>query len=456
MPERWRRKLGALGEVEPDTSKLRDRALHGPRLPDPAPSPARPVIAGIVAIALAVGSFGLLQATFGENRTGPDGGTPPTPGPVGAAPNPANVCDVPEYDPDVAILGGTYGWLLGPTSDVLLVPLAALEGPGEPGSTISGPATDELRHFLHTGEASNAPTDGWRAIVEDRHEVIFAAPHDVAVEWWIARFVTDGAGGWRFRDVGIVEQHATPAQLGRGLHLDWVGEVFVDEGRWGSTLSLTNGREAPWSIGEDGYELWGRVHVFDPETGREVGHAAQTIGSWGPAPELAPAASMPLPLSLGGAVQELESDARYDVVACVPELGLASPVGSLRVEENTTIRDVRVLTYPFMGASMEALSFGRLAVTHAGTGCLGLAGDGRWSAYVLWPDGHALVQQDGEIPVLIDAVGREVARLGQEVSLVGGHVPLENADAATIGGIPDACRAGGDGYFLTSGVADAP
>jgi hypothetical protein len=54
---------------------------------------------------------------------------------------------------------------------------------------------------------------------------------------------------------------------------------------------------------------------------------------------------------------------------------------------------------------------------------------------------------------LIDPVGREVARLGDEVTLGGGYVPFDNADQATIAGIPDACRTQGEGYFLTSGLA---
>ena len=84
-------------------------------------------------------------------------------------------------------------------------------------------------------------------------------------------------------------------------------------------------------------------------------------------------------------------------------------------------------------------------------GCLAVAGRSPRPIYVLWPDGYSLAYRLDERPVLIDAVGREVARLGDTVQLGGGGVELENAESATIGGIPDACKTGG-GYFLTSGV----
>lgn len=450
MPERWRRKLGALGEVEPNASKLRDRALHGPRLPDPAPSPARPVFAGIVAIALAVGSFGLLRTTFGDGRTGPDRGTPTPPGPVGAAPDPADVCDVPAFDPDVALLGDRYDIYVHPSVGPLEVPLDVLQSAGEPGSTISGPAAGELRRFLASGEARYAPSDGWRAIVETDDEVIFAAPPDGGYsDWWIVRFVPEG-GGWRFEHTELVDQRQTPAQLGHGLDLIWTGPVLMTNGSWNTPLELSNGREERWTIGEDGYGLWGHVHVFDPETGAEVGRAADTISNWGPPLTLEAGSSAQLPLSLGGALEELESGRTYDVIACVGELGRASPVGTLRVEENTVVRTARVLTYSPTGGMMQALAFGRLVIHD---GCLAIASganDPR-PTYVIWPDGYSLVERGGST-LLIDPVGRELARLGEDVRLGGGYVPPESADTATIDGVPEGCRGGTDGYFVTGGT----
>jgi hypothetical protein len=40
------------------------------------------------------------------------------------------------------------------------------------------------------------------------------------------------------------------------------------------------------------------------------------------------------------------------------------------------------------------------------------------------------------------------------VTLGGGYVPLKNVDAETIEGVPEDCRNGGQGYFLTSGLAE--
>jgi hypothetical protein len=110
----------------------------------------------------------------------------------------------------------------------------------------------------------------------------------------------------------------------------------------------------------------------------------------------------------------------------------------------------RVLTYPFEGSSMLALGGGRLVIHN---GCLAVAGRAPRPIYVLWPDGYSLVFREQEVAVLIDPVGREVARLGDEVTLGGGYVPADHADEAAIGGLPDACRTQGEGYFLTSGLA---
>ena len=451
MPERWRRKLSALDGVEPDTSKLRDRALHGPRLHDPAPSPVRPVIAGIVAIALAVGSFGLLRTTFRDEPNG-DLRTSPPPIRAGTTPSPEEVCDVPPYDPGVALLGDDFSSVFGATGP-REVALRVLEVPGEPASSIGGPAADVLRTYLSDPGSRNAPADGWRAIVQGLDEVIYAAPPDGGYsDWWVTRF-TMSPDGWVPRETELVDQHQTPAQLGRSLQLGWNGEVVFDEGRWTTTLTLTNNRSEAWSLGEDGYAPWGRVHVFQPASGAEVGHVARTVGDWSSeGPQLPPGATESVPLSLGGALLDLTSDQTYEVVACVPELGLASPVGSLRVGENTTVRSAHVLTYPHNGIGMDALGGGRLIIHE---GCLAVDHRSPRPIYVLWPDGYALVDRGAGELVLIDAVGRAVGRLGEEVTLGGGYVSPDGADEAAIGGVPESCRASGEGYFLTSGPASA-
>ena len=65
-----------------------------------------------------------------------------------------------------------------------------------------------------------------------------------------------------------------------------------------------------------------------------------------------------------------------------------------------------------------------------------------------------LIHRNVETAVLIDPVGTEIARLGETVTLVGGHIPLENADPVVISGILATCGTGGEGYFLTGGLAE--
>ena len=404
------------------------------------------MVAGVLSLGLAVASFMMLRNAFNEGPLTPS----PVRSDVGANPlDPATICDVPAYDPSVALLGDDFSGVFGETGP-REVPLEVLEAPGAPASSIVGPAAEALRSYLASPEAVNAPADGWRAIAETSEEMIFAAPPDGGYsDWWVTRFTMDG-GEWKPRETELVDQHLMPAQRGRGLRLTW-GEttVVVDDGVWGSTLSLNNDRGDSWSSGADTYELWGVAHVFDPETGREVGHAARSVGGWGVETRLAAGEAVRLPLSLGGALSALRSGHEYDVVACVPELGLASSVGALRVAEHP-MASATVLVYPFTGVSMDALGGGRLVVHN---GCLAVAGRSPRPIYVLWPDGYSLVYRLDERPVLIDPVGRQVARLGEEVTLGGGFVALEHTETATIGGIPAACKTGGEGYFFTSGVA---
>jgi hypothetical protein len=445
MTERWKRSLDALGRAEADAGDLRERALQGRRLPDPPRRKGSAMVAGVLSLGLAVASFTVLRNAFNE------GPVPPSPSPSDAgasALDPATICDVPAYDPSVALLGDDFSSVFGATGP-REVPLEILEALGSPASSIVGPAAEALRSYLASPQAVNAPADGWRVIAESPEEMIFAAPPDGGYsDWWVTRFTSAG-GEWKPRETELVDQHQTAAQRGRGLGLTWGETTVVDDGVWGSTLSLNNDRGTSWSSGVDTYELWGVAHVFDPETGREVGHAARSVGGWGVETRLASGEAVRLPLSLGGALSALGSGHEYDVVACVPELGLASPVGTLRVAEHP-MASARVLTYPFEGASMLALGGGTLVVHD---GCLAVAGRSPRPIYVLWPDGYSLVYRQDEEPILIDPVGRQVARLGDEVSLGGGFVELEHADPATIGGIPAACKTGGAGYFITSGVA---
>jgi hypothetical protein len=447
MTERWRRSLDALGRSHPEVDNLRERALRGRRLPDPPRRKGAVFLAGALSLALAVTSFGVLRDAF---REGPEKlVSPETPSPaVAAALDPSDICDVPAFDPSVALLGDGSASVFGATGPREF-PLEVLEASGQAASAIEGSAADALRSFLEDPQATHAPSAGWRAIAENPDEVIFAAPPDGGYsDWWVTRFtLTDGV--WKPRETELVDQHQTPAQRGWHLSLSWGETTVVDNGAWGSTLHLTNGRADSWSSGEEGYELSGVAHVFDPETGGEVGHAARHIGAWGIETRLASGETVRLPLSLGGALSAIGPGYEYDVVACVPELGLASPVGTVRVAEHP-MASARVLTYVFDGASMLALGGGRLVIHN---GCLAVGDRAARPIYVLWPDGYSLVYREQEIAVLIDPVGRRVARLGDEVTLAGGYVPAEHADEAVIGGLPDACRTQGEGYFLTSGLA---
>jgi hypothetical protein len=445
MTERWKRSLDALGRAEPDASELRERALRGRRLPDPPRWKGSAMLAGVLSLGLAVASFTVLRAAFDQGPSTPS----PAPSDVGASQlDPAAICDVPAYDPSVALLGDDFSSVFGAMGP-REVPLDVLEARGTTASAMVGPAAEALRSYLASPEAVNAPSGGWRTIAESATEVIFAAPPvDGYSDWWVTRF-TKNDGAWRPRGTELVDQHLTPAQAGHGMRLDWTGEVVLRDGGWTSALSLVNDRQDAWTS-DDGEAFWGIAHVFDRSTGAQIGHPAETVGEWGPRAPLAARAAERIPLALGGSLADLEPGTTYDVVACVPGLGLASPVGSLHVVENDTARTPRVLNYPYTGVAMDALAVGQLVDAK---GCLAIAdhADDPHPTYVLWADGYSLVDRGEAGPVLIDAVGREVARLGDTVQLGGGGVELENAESATIGGVPDACTTGG-GYFLTSGV----
>jgi hypothetical protein len=140
----------------------------------------------------------------------------------------------------------------------------------------------------------------------------------------------------------------------------------------------------------------------------------------------------------------------YDLVVCVPGLGLASSVGVLRVVDRPAAAEGRVLTYPPANGFMEALGTGTLTL-HNGCVALDLGGDSL-PTYVVWPDGYALVDRDGR-SVMIDPTGQEVGALGDHVALGGGSVPLRSIADRVTGGVPETCRAEGHDYFVTSGVS---
>ena len=429
MTERWREKLGVLGRAEPDQARLRGLTSQGARMPEPGRSGGSRVLAAAVAFAVAAGALAFLVAAFRDE-------------PADRAMSdlePAAICAIPTYDPDVALLTGQ------PEREVAL---ADLEGPGQPASMLEGPATDALRACLSSPAAVNFPADGWRRVETGTDEVRFASPHDPE-GWWLAGFTEQLDGDWRQTEEEIVDQAQTPAQRGHDLRLTWSGDLVLDGGEWNDPLSLADGRGDVWI--DEGNRHWGIPHVFDQATGQEV-VAPLPVAGWGGEPyRLAAGEEVALPVALGGVLPALTTGT-YDVVACVPELGLASPVGRLEVGATGVMPGARILTYPSQGVGMEALGGGTLAVVD---GCLAANGPGgRHGDFIVWPDGHVLVDRDGR-RILIDPVGEEVGALGDDVLLGGGNVPESGVARIVTGDIPKACAASERGYFLTSGLADA-
>jgi len=110
----------------------------------------------------------------------------------------------------------------------------------------------------------------------------------------------------------------------------WLRPVVVPEGEAPQVLlQLVNDRETTWV--DDRGEYWGMAHVFDPETGAPVVSGDVGIAGVGRTYRLDPGATVALPVAWPPGVRTL-SPGTYDVVACVPELALASPVGTLRID----------------------------------------------------------------------------------------------------------------------------
>ena len=206
-------------------------------------------------------------------------------------------------------------------------------------------------------------------------------------------------------------------------------------------MEIVNGRPDAADVG-----AWADLHVYDAAN-NEIARSGPAVAFLSGA-SIAPGEAGPVPVALGSKVAALEPGT-YSTVACVPGLGLASPVETLRVADTGVVADIRVLTYPFTGAAMDALAFGILADVN---GCLGLEQEGNpnQTTYVLWPEGYALVERGGRT-VLIDPVGDEVAAFGDAVSMTGGGAPLRLV--TVIGGVPASCAGSRRGrYLFTSGA----
>ncbi|HEX6844991.1 MAG TPA: hypothetical protein VF235_07750, partial [Actinomycetota bacterium] len=295
------------------------------------------------------------------------------------------------------------------------------------------------RTHLASPAARYAPTEGWRVLAATPDLVAFAAPADGGYsDWWVTRFERRD-GGWAFVDDELVDQTLTPAQRGHDLRLSWDGPVTIEAGRWGHTLVATNTGATTWS--GEGLPAWGLPHVFDLVSGEELG--ASLAFATGPLPDIDAGGATQVRLALGGVGTSLPSGT-YAIVACVPGLGLASPVGELRVIDGPADTAPHVVAYPSNGSTMEALATGTL--TDRG-GCLALGSDGHTELLVL-PDGYTVVSRDGA-PVLIDPIGAVVARIGDEASFVGGYVPI----AWTQIGEGAPCRGDVEEGFVSGGPA---
>ncbi len=101
-----------------------------------------------------------------------------------------------------------------------------------------------------------------------------------------------------------------------------------------------------------------------------------------------------------------------------PELGSPIEAGGL---VTITVAPVLLPTSEWRpgDAAMEALGFGRIALDD--DGCVYLA-NGAHATYALWPQGYTTGLDDGEVTIL-NAAGKEVARVGQEIEAGGGFGP---------------------------------
>jgi hypothetical protein len=351
--------------------------------------------------------------------------------------DPARICDVPAYDPNVALLVGDR---------TEQYPLSVLQGAGSTGDALDGPGTSALRDYLASSDARYAPTDGWRAISSSSDVVTFGAPHrDDPPEWWVVGFEQPSDGSWKRVEEEIVEQEPTPAQRGRGLSLDWTDDLRLDGGAWNNPLRLQNDNADPWTDDRSGYVAI--PHVFD-NSEAEIDVGASMWLSWQRGMTLEPGATMEAPIGLGATLRSLSAGS-FRVVACIPELGLASPVGTLEVGDVGLVPDVHVLSYASNGTGMDALAVGTLSLEG---GCLAIGDGSHTGSIVVLPDGYELVEREGQ-QVLIDPIGRRVGALGEEVSFGGGNLPRDLIPDVVIGDVPTSCALSKGPYFLASGPA---
>ncbi len=425
MPERWRSELEKLERIGPERAKLQARVSGGPRLPEPPASPVSRVAAAGVALAVAVAAIGFAVVALrgdGSRAAGPD---------------PAEVCGfTSQGGPEVVKLDSLDR---EPTR-------AVLDEPGHPASELDAPGAGALQDYLATPAAVNAPSSGWRVLIEEPGSVTFGAPFDSEGRWFVVGF-EERQGRWHPSTEMLANEVPTDAQMGAGLRLEWSGPVDLANANSQPTLSLVNDSSGVWSDARG--EHWAVAHVFDRETGLQVEEGDTSIAGVGTRYSLEPGGRATLPVTLGGARNLAPGE--YDVVACVPALALASPVGTLRVlppGSGPAVPDVAVLRYRGGdGGGMAALGGGVLAVRD---GCLAVEDAPYEPTFVIWPPGWRL-QEEGDRLVLVDAIGEPVAHVGDRITFGGGFLHLGWASDLVLEPIPESCRVSGERYFLTTG-----
>ncbi len=312
-----RREMSDLDQL--DTPDIRGRVNQRTRFsdtPDPGPrlappvSPARRVVVIVAALAIFAGAGLFAWQAFSSNGA-VSAGTPL---------DPSATCPTQSHaDPSYVDLAGTEV-----SKDTL-----AQRGVAREQLTLL-PAKALTSFFVEPGlDSASAPQDGWRPILEEPDRIVIAAPMPDGKTWYYANF-TKETGEWKVAGWGATEPVATAAQRGAGLELVWPTDTSVDRTSPSADISLVNDRTDTWV--DDRGEYFGTVHLFDPSTGREI--PVGPIGTEGVGREyrVPPGGEVKLPLLFG----DLSSvpNGSYQAVACVPQLALASPVGTVTLTGN--------------------------------------------------------------------------------------------------------------------------
>jgi hypothetical protein len=303
-----RERLRALDRLEvPNMWRDAQRRDPGP-MPD-GPSRSRGLVVGMIALAVAVTATVLLVRTFGSPLS-----------PAAEGISPSAVCRIPTDEPPglVSVNGVEF-------------PRSALAGPDTEAQNDDTPQAAVLRNYVNDPNENfgEFPRTGWRLILDRPDSEVFAAPLDHGL--WATVGVAKEDGEWRWAGSGGGERLSeTRFQRGAGLRLQWPGALVTAQGALPQArIELVNDRDTTWV--DDRGEYWAVAHVFDRSTGASLLSDEVAIGGVGREYRVEPGASVDLPIAWPEGWKDLEPGT-YDLVACVGELALASPVGELRVE----------------------------------------------------------------------------------------------------------------------------